>query len=68
MTFVSSSRLAATVAKVQDDVAADKAELAKPVPSVAITMSDIDRKHANLPMTSLSELFSGKLSGDTFRT
>lgn len=68
MTFVSSSRLAGNVAKVQDDAAADKAELAKAVPSVAITMSDVDRKHANLPMTSLSELFSGKLAGDTFRT
>ena len=68
MTFVSSSRLAINVAKVQDDVAADKAELAKPVPSVAINLCDVDRKHANLPMTSLSELFSGKLSGDTFRT
>lgn len=68
MTFVSSSRLAGNVAKVQDDAAADRAELAKAVPSVAINMSDVDRKHANLPMTSLSELFSGKLSGDTFRT
>jgi len=68
MTFISTSRLAGNVAKVQDDLAADKAELAKAVPSVAITMSDVDRKHANLPLTSLSELFGGKVSGDTFRT
>lgn len=68
MTFVSSSKLAAAVAKVQDDVAADRAELAKAVPSVAVNMSDVDRKHAALPHTSLTELFSGKLSGDTFRT
>ena len=68
MTFISTSRLAANVAKVQDDLAADKAELAKAVPSVAINMSDVDKKHANLPMTSLSELFGGKVAGDTFRT
>ena len=68
MTFISSSRLASSVSKVQDDLAADKAELAKAVPSVAITLSDIDRKYQNLPSTSLEELFGGKLSGDTFRT
>jgi len=68
MTFIGSSRLAGTVAKVTDDVAADKAELAKAVPAVAVTMSDIDRKWANLPSTSLEELFSGKAGADTFRT
>jgi hypothetical protein len=68
MTFIGSSRLASTVGKVQDDAAADKAELAKAVPSVAINLSDIDKRWANLPSTSLEELFSGKLSGDTFRT
>lgn len=68
MTFISSSKLATAVAKVQDDVAADKAELAKDVPSVAVTISDIDRKYAALQSTSLEELFGGKLSGDTFKT
>ena len=68
MTFISSSRLASAVAKVQEDVAADKAELAKAVPSVAVTVSDVDRSRANLQSTSLEELFGGKLSGDTFRT
>jgi len=68
MTFISASRMATNVQKVQEDTAADKAELAKAVPSVAITMSDIDRKHANLPTTSLEELFGGKMAGDTFRT
>jgi len=68
MTFISSSRLATNVAKVQDDANADKAELAKAVPSVAITMSDIDRKWANLPSTPLEELFGGKVAGETFRT
>lgn len=68
MTFISSSRLASAVAKVQDDAAADKAELAKDVPQVAVTASEVDKKWANLASTSLEELFSGKLSGDTFRT
>jgi len=68
MTFIGSSRLAGTVAKVTDDAAADKAELAKAVPSVAVTMSDIDKKWANLPSTSLEELFSGKATAETYRT
>jgi len=68
LTFISSSRLAAAVSKVTDDLAADKAELAKAVPSVAITISDVDRKWANLRSTSLEELFGGKVSGETFRT
>ena len=68
MTFIGSSRLAGAVAKVQDDVAADRAELAKPVPSVAVTISDIERKYANLPSTSLDELFSGKVTAETCRT
>ena len=68
MTFIGSSKLAGAVARVQDDAAADKAELAKAVPSVAVTISDIDRKYANLPSTSLDELFGGKASGETFRT
>ena len=68
MTFVSQSKLASSVASVQDNVAADKAELAKPVPSVAINLSDIDRKWANTQSTSLEELFSGRIQGDTFRT
>lgn len=68
MTFISSSRLAGAVAKVQDDAAAEKAELAKAVPSVAVTVSEIDRKWASLPSTSLEELFGGKLVGETFRT
>jgi hypothetical protein len=68
MTFIGSSRLAGAVSKVQDDAAADRAELAKAVPSVAVNIGDIDRKYANLPSTNLEELFGGKASGDTFRT
>lgn len=68
MTFIGSSKMASAVSKVQEDVAGDKAELAKDVPSVAITASDVDRKWANLPVTSLENLFSGKASGETFRT
>ena len=68
MSFISSSRLAGAVSKVADDAAADKAELAKAVPGVALTVSDVDRKWANLRSTSLDELFGGKVAGETFRT
>ena len=68
LTFIQTSRLAATVSKVQEDLAANKAELAKSVPSVAVSVSDVVGKHAALPQTSLDDLFSGKLAGDTFRT
>jgi|Transcript_22219 hypothetical protein len=68
MTFIGSSKLAGAVARVQDDSAADRAELAKDVPSVAVTISEIDRKYANLPSTSLEELFGGKATADTYRT
>ena len=67
MTFISSSRLAGAVSKVQEDSAADKAELAKATSMAAVTVSDIDRKWASLPVSSLEEIFSGKVSGDTFR-
>ena len=69
MTMISSSRLATTVGKVTDDWKADQAELSKDVPSVAVTVSDVDKKWASLPTTSLEQLFTSKtLSGETFRT
>ena len=52
----------------QDDLSSDKAELAKATPMVAVTVSDFDRKWASLPCTCMEELFSGRASGDTFRT
>ena len=69
MTMIGSSRLAGTVGKVTDDWAADKAELAKDTPAVAVTVSEVGAKSSTLPHTSLETLFTSKtLSGDTFRT
>jgi len=71
MSFVSSSRLARTLAsKVNDDWKQDQAELAKDVPSHAIVISEVDKKHSGLKHTSLNDLFhqEGSLSGNTFRT
>jgi hypothetical protein len=69
MTLISGSRLNGTVGKVTDDWAADKAQLALDTPKVAVTVSEIDRKWASLPSTSLEQLFTSKtLTGETFRT
>ena len=68
MTFIGPSRLATTISKIQEDLSADKSELAKATPSVAVHVSDIDRKWAHLQSTSLEDLFSGKLAGDTYKT
>jgi hypothetical protein len=69
MTVISGSKMAAGLAKVSDDWKADQAELAKDVPAVAVTVSDVERKWASLPQTSLEELFTNKgLQGETFRT
>ena len=69
LTFISSSRLAASVGKVQDDWAADKAALASATPPHAVTISQVASKWAGLKSTNLEELFTSKtLQGDTFRT
>jgi hypothetical protein len=69
MTFVSSSKLASGL-KVTDDWKSDAAELNKEVPSHAILLSEVDKKHADMPVTSLYDLFhkESSLSGSTFRT
>jgi len=69
MTFVSSSRLASGM-KVADDWKSDAAELNKDVPSHAVVLSEVEKKHAAMPVTSLHDLFHNEssLSGNTFRT
>ncbi len=70
LSFHSQSKLAAALVKaVSDDWKADQAELAKAVPSHAIVVSEVDKKHAALPQTSLQDLFhnEGSLSGSTQR-
>ena len=70
MTFVASSRLAASLGKVSDDWASEKAALGSAgTSSTAITMSAVDKRWANLPRTSLEELFNSKSAeGTSFRT
>lgn len=69
MTVIGGSKLAGGLSKVSEDWKADSAELSKDVPSVAVTVSDVERKWAGLQQTSLEELFTSKtLQGDTFRT
>lgn len=71
MTFVSSSRAAKNVVNaVKDDWKSDLAELKKAVPSRAIVLSEVDKKWANTPNTSLNDLFhhSASQTGTTFRT
>ena len=69
LSFIGSSRLAASVGKVQDDWAAEKAALSSASPAHAVTYSQVASKWAGLKSTNLEELFTSKtLSGDTFRT
>lgn len=73
MTFVSSSRLAASLAKVADDKSQEKAALKAPVSMSAVVLSEVAAKHASLPHTSLNDLFhhadDPELAGQsTFRT
>jgi len=69
MTFISSSKVAATVSKVNDDKSAEKAALKSKVSMTPVVLTEIDKKHANLPVTSLHDLFhSPDMSNNTFRT
>ena len=56
--------------KVSEDWKSDAAELNKDVPSHAVVLSEVDKKHAALPVTSLHDLFHNEasLTGNTFRT
>lgn len=75
MTFVSHSKLAKELrGKVTDDHAVEKAALKQDVSLSAVVLTEVDKKHANLPLYSLQDLFHNvdsdkELSSkDTFRT
>lgn len=58
MTFVSTSKLAKEVrSKVNDDKAADKASLKSAVMMNPVVLTEVDKKHQNLPNSSLHDLF-----------
>lgn len=75
MTFISPSKLAKEVkSKVTDDRSVEKAALKQDVSLSAVVLTEIDKKHANLSVHSLQDLFHNidndkEISGkDTFRT
>lgn len=58
LTFVSNSKLAKEVkAKVQDEKSVEKASLKQAVSMNAVILTEVDKKHQNLPNTTLEELF-----------
>jgi len=64
MTHISSSKLAATLSKVKD-VAADQSALKSNGP---VVLTEVDKKHANLPTSTLHDLFHNQdTSTNTFR-
>jgi len=69
LTFINSSKLAASLSKVTDDRSAEKAALKSGVSMIPVVLTEVDRKHAGLQTTSLHDLFhSPDLSNNTFRT
>lgn len=54
MTFVSQSKLSKEIkSKVHDEKQTEKEALKKPVNLNAVILTEIDKKHANLPNTTL---------------
>jgi hypothetical protein len=69
MTFISTSKLAASMGKVQDEKNTEKAALKSAVSMTPVVLTEVDKKHAGLPTTSLHDLFhSPDMSNNTFRT
>jgi hypothetical protein len=67
-TFIGSSKVAKGLSKVSEDDKENAAELAHDHPSHAITVSEVDAKHAGLHHTNLNELFHQNKTSGTFRT
>lgn len=69
MTFLSSSKLAASLAKVTNDNSNEKAAVkAKGTAMTPVVVTEVDKKHQGLAPTSLNDLFHGNAAGSTFRT
>jgi len=69
MTFISTSKLAASLSKVSDDKGPEKAALKGAVSLSPVVLTEVDKKHQNLPNTSLHDLFHAPdNSTSTFRT
>ena len=57
MTFLGSSKLAATVGKVSNDNGPEKKALASGTSMLPVVLTEVDKKHQGLPSTSLHDLF-----------
>jgi hypothetical protein len=69
MTFIGSSKLAASLSKVQNETQTERAALKNSVSMTPVILTEVDKKHQNLPVTSLHDLFhSADTSTNTFRT
>ena len=70
MTFISSSKFAAKIStKVSDDRSGDKAAVKAGNGLTPVVLTEIDKKHQNLPTTRLHDLFhDSDSSATTFRT
>ena len=69
MTFIGSSKLAASVSKVSGENSTEKAALKSAVSMAPVVLTEVDKKWAHLPNTSLHDLFhSSDNSTNTFRT
>jgi len=70
MTFINSSKLANTVSqKVANDKSFEKTTLKSKVSMTPVILTEVDKKHNNLPVTSLNDLFHNPdNSTSTFRT
>lgn len=69
MTFISASKLAATLGKVQNEINTEKEALKKDFSATPVVLTEVDKKHQGLVTTSLHDLFhSPDNSTNTFRT
>jgi hypothetical protein len=69
MTFIGSSKLAASVSKVSNESSTEKDALKSAVSMAPVVLTEVDKKWAHLPNTSLHDLFhSSDNSTNTFRT
>jgi hypothetical protein len=69
MTFISSSKLAASLAQVSNETQTERTALKSAVSMTPVILTEVDKKHQNLQTTSLHDLFhSPDNSTSTFRT
>jgi hypothetical protein len=69
MTFTSTSKLGNTLSKIADDKTSEKAALKSGSSNLRVCLTEVDKKHSSLPMTTLNDLFHhSNASQSTFRT